>query len=56
MAQSIVLNKKGLVETPIYPCYKAEGKCQLRTTETDKFECVYDATTCRYRKVKSEGR
>lgn len=55
MAEIIVLNKKGLVETPIYPCYKADGKCQLRTTQTDKFECVYDVDACRYRKVTKGG-
>lgn len=54
MAKTIVLNKKGLVEPPIYPCYKGEGLCQLRTIEADKVQCVYDGATCRYRKVKRE--
>lgn len=45
------INRKGLVENPVYPCYKGEGLCQLRTMETDKFKCVKTAATCRYRKV-----
>jgi len=55
VVETIALNKKGLVEHPIYPCYKAEGKCQLRTT-LDKFECVYDGDTCRYRRTTQKGK
>ena len=47
------LNKKGLVEDPKYPCYKGEGYCQLRTMDTDKFECIFKPKTCYFRKDES---
>jgi len=39
------------VGPPIYPCYKGEGLCNLRTMDTDKFECVFKAGACSHRKV-----
>ena len=50
MTKKVLINKKtGLVDNPIYPCYKGEGLCQLRITDTDLFQCVYVPGDCKYR-------
>jgi len=46
--------KTGLMIPPVYPCYKGEGLCDLRTIETEKFQCVCKPDTCRHRHVKKE--
>ena len=46
-----IINKHGLAEPPVYPCNKGEGLCDMRIVETDEFQCVYEAGTCKHRKV-----
>lgn len=43
--------KSGLMVPPVYPCYKGEGLCALRTVETDSFECTFAAAICHFREV-----
>jgi len=49
----------GVIDNPLYPCYKAEGFCRLRVHPPEeglKFECVQDPKYCWYLKkaVKEE--
>lgn len=39
----------GLVDSPVYPCYKSEGTCKLRVLDSDKFQCLFEPQACRYR-------
>ena len=43
--------KTGLMFPPVYPCYKGEGLCDLRTMETTNFQCICNPDTCRNRHV-----
>ena len=43
--------KTGLMVPPVYPCYKAEGLCDLRTVDTTHFECAQNPDHCRNRHV-----
>jgi len=52
----VVINRKtGLVDDPIFPCYKGEGLCKLRAIDTEKVACVYDPAICRHRKPGQKG-
>lgn len=43
----IVNPRTGLVDSPLYPCVKAEGLCRLRATG-EEFHCVKEFESCRY--------
>lgn len=43
--------KSGLMVPAVYPCYKGEGLCDLRTVETADFACVFETATCQHRKA-----
>ena len=43
--------KTGLVKPPIYPCYKGEGLCKIRRSNTGKFECAQNPDHCSYKRI-----
>lgn len=47
--RAIIDTFTGLVNPPIFPCYKGEGLCKYRVVETDKFECLCTPSDCRGR-------
>lgn len=56
MTSKVLRDKaSGLVNSPVFPCYKGKGLCRLRTQDTDKFECVFKPEQCLYRKLREEG-
>lgn len=44
---TVKFNDAGLVDPPVYACYKAEGLCKYRTSGTARFECCCNPEWCR---------